>query len=59
MSYDGQHGISLPVVYAVLQYERREQERDAEERRRFPLEQRLKEQIVGQDGAITTVASGE
>jgi ATP-dependent Clp protease ATP-binding subunit ClpB len=28
-----------------------------EERRKFPLEQRLKEYIVGQEGAITTVAS--
>nr|XP_054754780.1 caseinolytic peptidase B protein homolog [Lytechinus pictus] len=29
----------------------------AEERRRFPLEQRLKEFIIGQDGAIATVAA--
>ena len=28
-----------------------------EERRKFPLEQRLKQYIVGQEGAITTVAS--
>ncbi|KAM5180995.1 mitochondrial disaggregase isoform 2-T2 [Mantella aurantiaca] len=35
-----------------------EQKRRAlEERRRFPLEQRLKEHIVGQEGAITTVAA--
>jgi len=33
--------------------------KEAEERRRFPLEQRLKQYIVGQEGAITTVASGE
>nr|DBA32252.1 TPA: hypothetical protein GDO54_000058 [Pyxicephalus adspersus] len=31
--------------------------RDLEERRRFPLEQRLKEHIVGQEGAIATVAA--
>ncbi|TMS07812.1 Caseinolytic peptidase B protein-like protein [Larimichthys crocea] len=31
--------------------------REAEERRRFPLERRLKEHIVGQEGAINTVAS--
>lgn len=30
---------------------------EMEDRRRFPLEQRLKEFIVGQQGAITTVAS--
>uniref|UniRef100_A0AAX7SRQ5 AAA+ ATPase domain-containing protein n=1 Tax=Astatotilapia calliptera TaxID=8154 RepID=A0AAX7SRQ5_ASTCA len=29
----------------------------AEERRRFPLERRLKEHIIGQEGAINTVAS--
>ena len=33
--------------------------KEAEERRRFPLEQRLKQYIVGQEGAITTVASSE
>ncbi|XP_037091917.1 caseinolytic peptidase B protein homolog isoform X2 [Pollicipes pollicipes] len=31
--------------------------READERRRFPLEKRIKEKIVGQDGAIATVAS--
>uniref|UniRef100_A0A7N6ABR0 ClpB homolog, mitochondrial AAA ATPase chaperonin n=1 Tax=Anabas testudineus TaxID=64144 RepID=A0A7N6ABR0_ANATE len=31
--------------------------REAEERRRFPLEKRLKEHIIGQEGAINTVAS--
>ena len=31
----------------------------AEERRKFPLEQRIKEHIIGQEGAITTVASGK
>uniref|UniRef100_T1JLA4 Uncharacterized protein n=1 Tax=Strigamia maritima TaxID=126957 RepID=T1JLA4_STRMM len=35
----------------------RKRESEAEERRRFPLEQRLKEHIVGQEGAITTVAA--
>ncbi|XP_072170827.1 mitochondrial disaggregase-like [Diadema setosum] len=32
-------------------------ERAAEERRRYPLEQRLKEHIIGQEGAIATVAA--
>ena len=31
----------------------------AEERRKFPLEQRIKEHIIGQESAITTVASGK
>ncbi|XP_030634630.1 caseinolytic peptidase B protein homolog [Chanos chanos] len=34
-----------------------QQKREAEERRRFPLERRLKEHIIGQEGAINTVAS--
>ncbi|XP_071786928.1 mitochondrial disaggregase-like [Asterias amurensis] len=34
-----------------------EEQRAAEERRRFPLEQRLKEFIIGQEGAIAMVAS--
>ncbi|MGH0159170.1 UNVERIFIED_CONTAM: hypothetical protein FKN15_066409 [Acipenser sinensis] len=32
--------------------------REAEERRRFPLERRLREHIIGQEGAINTVAAG-
>lgn len=32
-------------------------QRDLEERKRFPLEQRIKQVIVGQDGAIATVAA--
>uniref|UniRef100_A0A8B9H6A6 ClpB homolog, mitochondrial AAA ATPase chaperonin n=1 Tax=Astyanax mexicanus TaxID=7994 RepID=A0A8B9H6A6_ASTMX len=31
------------------------QKREAEERRRFPLERRLKEHIIGQEGAINTL----
>ncbi|CAL8109956.1 unnamed protein product [Orchesella dallaii] len=38
-------------------YEEMRKKKEAEERRKFPLEQRIKEVIVGQDGAITTVAS--
>ncbi|XP_077984760.1 mitochondrial disaggregase-like [Glandiceps talaboti] len=32
-------------------------EREAERRRNFPLEQKLRERLVGQEGAITTVAA--
>src|ERR1051325_1976669 len=35
---------------------RKTKKREAEEKRPIPLEQRIKEAIVGQDGAITTVA---
>lgn len=38
-------------------FEEKKAHREMEERRKFPLEQRLKEYIVGQEGAITTVAS--
>uniref|UniRef100_A0A674G876 ClpB family mitochondrial disaggregase n=1 Tax=Taeniopygia guttata TaxID=59729 RepID=A0A674G876_TAEGU len=33
--------------------------REVEERRRFPLEQRLKEHIIGQENAIATVGAGK
>ena len=39
-----------------MQEEKRDK-MDLEERRRFPLEKRIKEKIVGQEGAITTVAA--
>jgi hypothetical protein len=42
-----------------LQFKELQLRKEAEERRRFPLEQRLKQYIVGQEGAITTVASSE
>ncbi|XP_058490250.1 mitochondrial disaggregase [Solea solea] len=49
------------VGTALLEWEGKFQEmqakREAEERRRFPLERRLKEHIIGQEGAINTVAS--
>lgn len=38
-------------------YEEYVQQMQLEERRKFPLEQRLREVIVGQEGAITTVAA--
>ena len=38
-------------------YKEKRQRQEAEERRKFPLEKRIKEYIVGQEGAITTVAS--
>ncbi|ODM89084.1 Caseinolytic peptidase B protein [Orchesella cincta] len=47
---------SLLDVY-TKKYEEMRKRKEAEERRKFPLEQRIKEVIVGQDGAITTVAS--
>uniref|UniRef100_A0A3B3D0P4 ClpB family mitochondrial disaggregase n=1 Tax=Oryzias melastigma TaxID=30732 RepID=A0A3B3D0P4_ORYME len=49
------------VSTALLEWEGKFKElqarREAEERRKFPLERRLKEHIIGQEGAINTVAS--
>ncbi|XP_072040903.1 mitochondrial disaggregase-like [Amphiura filiformis] len=42
---------------AVNQHKVLKEKQAAEERRRYPLEQRLKEHIIGQQGAITTVAA--
>ncbi|XP_063867476.1 mitochondrial disaggregase-like [Scylla paramamosain] len=36
-------------------YQQKQQQRDMEERRKFPLEQRIKQRIIGQEGAIATV----
>lgn len=41
----------------ILQYEEKKTEKELEERRRFPLEERLKKHIVGQEGAIAIVAA--
>ncbi|MBN3319040.1 CLPB protein, partial [Atractosteus spatula] len=38
-------------------FQEAQQRREAEERRRFPLERRLREHIIGQEGAINTVAA--
>ncbi|KAM5248108.1 mitochondrial disaggregase isoform 2-T2 [Ctenodactylus gundi] len=38
-------------------YQEKQRKREAEERRRFPLEQRLREHIIGQESAITTVGA--
>jgi len=38
-------------------YEETKKQQELEERRKFPIEMRLKEHIVGQESAITTVAS--
>uniref|UniRef100_A0A4W2GXI6 ClpB family mitochondrial disaggregase n=1 Tax=Bos indicus x Bos taurus TaxID=30522 RepID=A0A4W2GXI6_BOBOX len=42
-----------------IKYQEKQRKREAEERRRFPLEQRLKEHIIGQESAIATVGAGK
>ena len=48
----------LIVIFLYIQYAEQKALKEAEERRKFPLEQRLKQHLVGQEGAITAVASG-
>ncbi|KAK9508951.1 hypothetical protein O3M35_006380 [Rhynocoris fuscipes] len=45
------------IKIEASKYKEKEKEREAEERRRFPLEQRLKQHIVGQEAAISIVSS--
>ncbi|XP_074810550.1 mitochondrial disaggregase isoform X2 [Natator depressus] len=40
-------------------FQEEQRKRELEERRRFPLEQRLKEHIIGQENAIATVGAGK
>lgn len=42
---------------STKEYKLHQEKRAADERRKYPLEQRLKEHIIGQEGAITIVAS--
>ncbi|KAM9020769.1 mitochondrial disaggregase [Ara ararauna] len=42
---------------AETKFQEEQRRREAEERRRFPLEQRLKEHIIGQESAIATVGA--
>jgi len=53
--------ICFPNVRLLVsvQFQEVQARREAAERRRFPLERRLKEYIIGQEGAINTVASGK
>lgn len=43
----------------MFQFEDKRKEREMEEKRKYPLERRLKEKIIGQESAINTVAAGE
>ncbi|XP_012261411.2 caseinolytic peptidase B protein homolog isoform X2 [Athalia rosae] len=45
------------LIQHALKYDEILKEKEAEERRRFPLEQRLKQHIVGQEGPISIIAS--
>ena len=46
------------ITHILLQFTDLKEAKAAEERRKFPLEERLKQFIIGQEGAINTVAAG-
>lgn len=48
----------IPTFSSLPQFQEEQRRREVEERRRFPLEQRLKEHIIGQESAIATVGAG-
>nr|VZI15682.1 unnamed protein product [Spirometra erinaceieuropaei] len=56
--YSKNSTISQLLDGAKRQFVIKEQAREREERQRYPLEERLREKLVGQEQAIRTVASG-
>ncbi|XP_058041666.1 mitochondrial disaggregase isoform X2 [Ahaetulla prasina] len=44
---------------SATKFQEEKRRREIEERRRFPLEQRLREHIIGQESAIATVGAGK
>lgn len=57
VEYTKEGEIREMLVKHAIKYDEMVKEKEAEERRRFPLEQRLKQHIVGQEGPISIVAS--
>lgn len=51
--------ILVTALASFPQFQEEQRKRELEERRRFPLEQRLKEHIIGQESAIATVGAGK
>nr|KAG5692011.1 hypothetical protein BaRGS_027656 [Batillaria attramentaria] len=47
------------LIQSITKFEEKRAKEEAEERRRFPLELRLKEAIIGQESAIRLVAAGK
>nr|XP_034171700.1 caseinolytic peptidase B protein homolog [Osmia lignaria] len=57
MDYTVEGELKEMLTKYSVKYDNMMEEKEKEERRKFPLEQRLKQHIVGQDGAISIVAS--
>lgn len=55
--YAEDQNIKLVLEKYALKYAELQREKEAEERRKYPLEQRLKDRIVGQEGAINIIAA--
>ena len=47
----------IEMIQLVFKYMKEKERREIEERRHYPLDMRLKENIVGQEEAILTVAA--
>ncbi|XP_011685269.1 PREDICTED: caseinolytic peptidase B protein homolog isoform X2 [Wasmannia auropunctata] len=57
VEYAKEGEIKEMLIKHAIKYDEMVKQKEAEERRRFPLEQRLKQHIVGQEGPISIVAS--
>ncbi|XP_004480183.2 mitochondrial disaggregase isoform X1 [Dasypus novemcinctus] len=57
MDYAREGEVMKLLRTSEAKYQEKQRKREAEERRRFPLEQRLKEHIIGQENAIATVGA--
>lgn len=57
IEYAGSTNIKDFLQDKMKTYAKEKEKREIEERRRYPLEMRLRENIVGQEGAILTVAA--
>ncbi|XP_053912711.1 caseinolytic peptidase B protein homolog isoform X4 [Cuculus canorus] len=57
LDYAREEEIKNLLKASEIKFQEEQRRREAEERRRFPLEQRLKEHIIGQESAIATVGA--
>ncbi|XP_072849494.2 mitochondrial disaggregase [Pogona vitticeps] len=57
MDYAREGEVMKFLKASVTKFQEEQRKREIEERRRFPLEQRLREHIIGQESAIATVGA--
>nr|XP_022325066.1 caseinolytic peptidase B protein homolog [Crassostrea virginica] len=57
IDYTKNQSLQMVLATAETKFLELKEKKAAEERRKFPLEQRLREHIIGQDGAINTVSA--